>query len=215
MTDDSRFGCFGSKELAVIRSLDSPDKIQEFIDKNIEYDPEREDRSVLEVIRERKAECFNGALLAAAALIYHGYDAAVLEILARRDEEHVLCVYRIEGQWGSIAQSKYLGLKGHMPRYRTVRDLVASYMELFFAFDGHLSLESYTNPLRWRNYKWLTERGEVVKLAKQIRRSKHIRLVDEEVPDYYVSPERFWSETKVIPKGIKIPKIYRDYRRSV
>lgn len=84
--------------LAVLTQLDTPEKIQVYIDAEIGYDPYREDRSLVEVVSDKKAECFNGALLAVACLQFHGYPAAIIELMARGgDEEHMLCVYKHQG----------------------------------------------------------------------------------------------------------------------
>ena len=194
----------------LVDGLDTPEKIQNFIDLEIEYDPDREDRSVEEVIADRKGECYNGALLATLCLLNQGVKASILEMLAREDDEHILCVYDKKGKFGAIAQSKFLGLKGRNPMYDTIRDLVVSYKEFYFAWDGRFSLESYTNPIALEKYnmKWVYDPKTVVRMARDLRRSKHVALNEGEVPVFYVSAERFWRETLFIPKGTKIPKRY-------
>ncbi|OGM61374.1 hypothetical protein A2961_03645 [Candidatus Woesebacteria bacterium RIFCSPLOWO2_01_FULL_39_21] len=201
---------FSKTEQKLLDNLNTPEKIQNFIDSKIKYDPIREDRSVKDVLEERKAECYNGALFATACLLNQKVKASIVEILARRDEEHVLCVYKKGGKYGSIAQSKFLGLKSRNPIYTTVRDLVVSYMEFYFSFDGRLTLASFTNPLSLSKYKlkWLYDRNTVIKMAKDLRASKHSTLVAANDPIYYVSPKRYWREVLVIPKGTKIPQKY-------
>ena len=197
-------------EQKLIQSLNTPEKIQSFIDQEIEYDPDREDRSVKEVIADRKAECYNAALFATLCLMYHGVQASILEILAREDEEHILCVYKKKNKLGAIAQSKFLAIKGRNPSYNTVRDLVVSYKEFYFAFDGRLSLASYTNPTSLAKYglKWAYDTKTVVQIANNLRLSKHQILAKDNDPFYYVSPDRYWREVLIIPKGTKIPRKY-------
>ena len=201
---------FTPAELKLIDGLDTPEKIQNFIDGENGYDTEREDRSVKEVVADRRGECYNGALLATFCLLCHGTHASVLEVLARDDEEHILCLYKQKGKFGSIAQSKFLGLKGRNPMYDTVRDLIVSYQEFFFAWDGRFSLDSYTNPIDLKKYdmKWVYDPKTVVQMGKDLRQAKHFKIAKGEVPVFYVSPERFWKETLYIPKGTKIPKKY-------
>ena len=203
--------CFSTAEQKLISSLDSPGKIQSFIDREIEYDPDREDRSVKEVVTDRKAECYNGALFATLCLLNQGVKASILEILARKDEEHILCVYEDHGKFGAIAQSKFLGLKNRNPMYDTIRDLGVSYKEFYFAFDGRFSLDSYTNPISLGKYdmKWVYDSMTVVRMARDLCQSKHF-LVTKGSGDsaYYVSGERYWREVLVIPEGTKIPKKY-------
>ncbi len=197
-------------ERSVLDKLDTPTKIQKFIDEKITYDPVKEDRSVREVIRDKKAECYNGAIFAVACLFHNGYKASIIELLARDDEEHILCAYQVNGRYGSIAQSKFLGLKGRNPIYKTLHDLVVSYMEFYFAFDGRYTLLSHTKllPLSKYHNKWFSDSGVVRKMAKDLRESKHVNLIGPEDSFSYVSYERFWKEILVLPKGITLSKDY-------
>lgn len=200
--------------LPALDHLNTPEKIQDFIDTQITYDPYRENRSVQEVITDKQAECYNGALLATACLLNQGVKASIIEILAREDEEHVLCVYQQNGKYGSIAQSKFLGLKSRFPMYATIRDLVISYQEFYFSFAGLLSLSSYTEPLLLDQYqlKWLIDPNTVVQMAQDLRQSTHFVLVKPDDPKYYVTPERFWRETLFIPPDTQIPQFYLDHK---
>lgn len=203
---------FSVGEQKLIDSLDTPEKVQEFVDHKITYDPDREDRSVKQVIADRKGECYNGALFAVMCLLSHNIEASVLEMLAREDEEHILCVYKHQGKFGSIAQSKFLGLKGRKPIYSSIRDLVISYQEFYFAWDGRYSLDSYTNLIKLEKYawKWIFDAKTVVQMGKDLRKAKHFALTAGKAPEHYVSPERYWREVLVIPKGTKISKRYFD-----
>ncbi|HLB51575.1 hypothetical protein A3F07_01585 [candidate division WWE3 bacterium RIFCSPHIGHO2_12_FULL_38_15] len=204
------YAVLSQKELTFIKKLNTPEKVQKYIDNEIEYDPYREDRSIREVLEDKKAECYNGALLAAACLLYHGYKASIIELLAREDEEHILCVYKSGNKFGSIAQSKFLGLKARNPMYMSVRDLVVTYMEFYFSFDGRYSLMSYTNlfPLGRYKFKWFTSGTLVAKMSEDLKNYKHYYLVNPDDPYYYVSKERFWREVLKVPKEIVIPKEY-------
>jgi hypothetical protein len=201
---------FTKEEQDLIDSLDTPEKIQAYIDTQITYDPHCEDRSVKEVVVDKKAECYNGALFALTCLLNQGMEASVIELLAKEDEEHILCVYKVGDSWGSIAQSKYLGLKGRAPIYQDIRDLAVSYKEFYFGFDGRYSLVSYTNPLDLFRYDlaWLTDKATVVQMAKDIREAKHFDLVSPNSAVYYVPAQRYWSEVLVIPEGTVIPQYY-------
>ena len=204
------FAVLSEKELAVIKILNTPDKIQKYIDNEIEYDPYKEDRSVQGVLKDKKAECYNGALLAVACLLYHGFKSSVIELLPRNDEEHILCLYKSGEKYGSIAQSKFLGLKSRNPMYMSVRDLVVSYMEFYFAFDGRFSLMSYTNlfPLGKYKFEWLTNGQVVAKMSKDLRNFKHNYLMNPDDRYYYVSRERYWKEILKVPKETVIPNEY-------
>jgi hypothetical protein len=73
------------KEYAVLKSLSTPIKIQDFLDAlpfNFEKGGETQ-LSPRRVLREKKALCMEGALLAAAALWMHGEPPLVMNLSAR------------------------------------------------------------------------------------------------------------------------------------
>lgn len=207
-------GHFPSDQQQLIDSLNTPDKIQQFIDSEITYDPDREDRSVQQVLADKMGECYNGALLATVCLLNQGIESSIIELLARQDEEHILCVYKQNNKFGAIAQSKMLGLKSRHPIYTSIRDLVISYMEFYFDFDGRLTLSSHTDwfDLSPYNLRWLSDSQTVVQIGKDLRQAPHQPLVGESEPFFYVSPKRFWREILYIPKGTHIPHEYLKHR---
>jgi hypothetical protein len=195
----------------VLDELNTPDKIQDYIDTQITYNSTREDRSVSEVIHDHLAECFNGALFAVACLLKAGYEASVLQLNARAgDEEHVLCIYKQNGYYGAIAQSKFLGLKSRQPIYRSIRDLANSYVEFYFSFDGRYTLQSYTDllPLKKYSLRWLTDGAVVAQMAADLAQFKKHNLVELDDPYYSVNPHRYWTEILMIPPGTVIPERY-------
>ncbi len=164
----------------IISKLDTPNEIQLFIDQEIIYDPNREDRSVTEVLHDGQAECFNGALLTATCLLVAGYEPSLIKLEARGgDEEHILCLFKENGYYGSIAQSKYLGLKGRQPIYSSVRDLVVSYQELYFGFDGRYTLMGYREPVLLKSFDfgWINNSEVVRNVDAEINKSELNRQI--------------------------------------
>jgi hypothetical protein len=101
-------------------------RIQKFLDE-LDYDVKGEGcRSPRRVLRERKVQCMDGALFAAAALRVQGERPLLLDLEAVFDDDHVLALYRVNGRWGAIARSNYSGLRFREPHFRTVRDLALS-----------------------------------------------------------------------------------------
>src|SRR3972149_5352423 len=82
------------KELRILKSLDTPKKIQDFLNKipiNFEKDGET-CFSPRGVLKNNKAHCMEGALFAAAALRVNGEKPLVVDLLANdSDDDHVLC----------------------------------------------------------------------------------------------------------------------------
>jgi hypothetical protein len=134
-------------ERALLRRLDTPARIQGFIDE-LAYRTEDEPASPRRVIAERRAHCLDGALLAAAALRRLGHEPMVLGMWAVRDDGHVIALFRRGAGWGAIAKSNFAGLRYREPVYRSVRELVMSYFEDYFNLEGERSLRMHTSPLR-------------------------------------------------------------------
>lgn len=131
----------------IVKELNTPAKIQEYIDK-LPYDPSCETRSVWQTFELNTAHCFAGGLFAAYCLHRHGYGKPqILELRAdyKVDEGHLLCVYKRDGLWGSIAKSNYNGIRGRDPVYRSVRELVMSYFEFYMNKDGVKSLRGHSD----------------------------------------------------------------------
>ena len=111
-------------EFAVLRRLDSPQKIQQFLfglRQNFEPDGDT-CHPVRRVLRTRRAHCIEGAMLAAAALWVHGEPPLLLDMRAVRDFDHVVALFRRRGRWGAISKTNGIGLRWRDPVYRTLRE---------------------------------------------------------------------------------------------
>ena len=76
-----KFYDFTDEELRVLHRLDTPQKIQDYLNKlpiNFEESGDTA-RSPREVMRRGEAHCMEGALLAATALWYHGKKPLLLD----------------------------------------------------------------------------------------------------------------------------------------
>lgn len=146
----------------VLRRLDSPEKIQRFLDIDVAYNKERHGatcRSPRRVLADRTAHCLEGALFGAAALRAHGYPPLLLDLEAIRDDDHVLAIFRRRDHWGAVAKSNYAGLRYREPVYRTLRELVMSYFEHYYNLDAEKTLRGYSRPVnlaRFDSIAWMT-----------------------------------------------------------
>jgi len=145
-------------DLSLFESLDSPVKIQNFLD-NTRYSPEDRNRCPLNVIRDRQAHCLDGGLFAAAALSRLGYPPLIIDLYPEIgiDDDHVLAIFKENGFWGAVAKSNYVGLRYREPVYRNLRELVMSYFDLFYNINGIRTLRSYSRPInvsRFDRYEW-------------------------------------------------------------
>ena len=170
-------------ELALFRRrLDTPSKIQRFLDE-IRYNTEddRETfRSPRRVLRDRTANCIEGAVLAAAALRVQGEPPLIMDLIAVHDEDHVIAVFRRRSLWGAIATSKFTGLRYREPVYRTLRELAMSYFEHYFNLAGERTLRGYGRPVNLARFDashWMTSVADLWPIAEHLERIPHVPLL--------------------------------------
>lgn len=169
-------------ELATLRRLDTPEKVQAYLDA-LTYNSEPDGdtvRSPRRVMRDRTAHCAEGAFLAAAAFRVHGRPPLLLDLEAVRDDDHVLAVYRERGLWGAVATSKFAGLRYRAPVYRTVRELVLSYFEHYYNWDGERTLRAYSRPVslaRFDRIGWMTAEDDLWPVVEHLSVISHTPLI--------------------------------------
>ena len=159
---------FTEKEINVFRQLNTPKKIQDFLNKiPANFEPDRE--TVLSprmVLKENRAHCMEGAMFAAAALRFHGYKPLVLDLTTvKDDDDHVVAVFKHKGHWGAISKTNHAVLRYREPVYKTIRELVMSYFHEYFTnHDGKKTLRSYSMPVdlsRFDKQGWMTAEEDV------------------------------------------------------
>jgi hypothetical protein len=169
------------EERQLLNSLDSPAKIQAFLDR-IPYSTENADRCPLSVLRDGKAHCLDGGLFAAAALRRIGYPPILLDILPEpgTDDDHVLALYKIDGHYGAVAKSNYTGLRFREAVYRNLRELVMSYFEDFFSLYRERSLRYYSQPLRLESLDhlgWMWSDEGATEVERRLWKQRKYHLV--------------------------------------
>jgi len=124
-------GAFTPNEREVIERCRTPRQVQAFL-RSLPYNWEREGetlRTLRGVVRHWEAHCLEGALAAAAIMEQHGYPPLLLDLESQDKLDHVLFLFRKLGRWGTVARSRDAGLHGRKPVFRTLRDLVMSYVD--------------------------------------------------------------------------------------
>src|SRR6185295_3901344 len=135
-------------EFALLRRLDTPRKIQDFVyrlKQNFELGGET-CLTVREVLRTRRAHCIEGAMLAACAFWVHGEPPLLLDMRAVRDFDHVVALYRRQGNWGAISKTNGIFLRSRDPVYRDLRELAMSYFHEYTNRASHKTLREYSLP---------------------------------------------------------------------
>ncbi len=176
MTDDqiSKFNAaLTPAEKQTLDGLVTPFKISMFLD-TVQYAVGERNRSVINVLRERQAHCLDGGLFAAAMLARLGFPAVIIDLLPDpgMDDDHVLAIFKQNNCWGCVAKSNYTGLRYRDPVYRSLRELVMSYFDVFFDDEGNKTLRGYTRPIQLKafdHYHWLVEDHAVNEIEKHMK----------------------------------------------
>lgn len=175
------FRSFAPKHLAVLRRLDTPRKVQDFLDYSLRYNDSRPGTclSPLEVLKQRKAHCIEGAMLAAAAALFHGRPPLLLDLRANpRDDDHVIAPFTHRGKWGAVAQSHFCGLRYRDPVYASFAELARSYFEFYYNSRGEKTLREFSSPLDAAALKpdWLYSDKNVFFVSRRLDAQRHYRI---------------------------------------
>jgi len=180
---DSFDAALTKAERRALARLDSPAAIQAFLE-SVPYSTDDRYRCPLSVLRDRRAHCYDGAVFAAALLRRIGSPPRIVNLYAERDDEHLLAVFRLAGYWGAIAKSNFVGLRYREPVYRTERELVLSYFEVYYNLERLRSLRSYTRPLSLASFdalRWTTADAAMEQIAARLDALKRIPLLTRQM----------------------------------
>ncbi len=169
-------------EFRTLERLRTPEKIQDFLHglpANFERGGET-CLSVREVLRQRRAHCIEGAMLAACALWIHGERPLLLDLKAERDYDHVGAVFRRRGCWGAISKTNPPLLRWRDPVYRSLRELAMSYLHEYANRRNQKTLRSYAGPFDLRRIDpslWVTNGKHCWDIPLKLEDMRHVPLV--------------------------------------
>lgn len=167
-------------EISFLKKLNTPLKIQQHLDQLV-YNPDDSSISPRYVMMTNDGHCFEGGLLAAAALEFHGHPPLMVDLHAENDSHHVICVYKTQTGWGSISKSNTTMLRGRSPVYRSIRELVMSYFDFYFNLEGELSLYAYTDPInlnKFNHWNWRTTDDDLMEMGMLFNDIVHYELMN-------------------------------------
>jgi len=165
-----------------MRRFRTPAEIQRFLD-GLKYRIEGGAMSPCVVERTRLANCFDGAVYAAAALEKLGYPPLIVDLAAKNDDDHVIAVYK-SGGWGAVAKSNTTMLRSREPVYRSLRELAMSYFDGYFNTDGYMSLRSYSalvNLKRFDAIEWRTTEDPLDPIQNLLYSIRHYPLITRQM----------------------------------
>jgi len=171
------------REFATLRRLATPQKIQAFLNAipiNHELDGETL-LSVREVLRQQRAHCIEGALVAACALWIHGEPPLVMHLDCDPcDYPHVIALFRRHRSWGALSKTNGACLRYRDPVYRSLRELAMSYFHEYFDKRGRKTLRSYSVAFDLRRLDpalWVTREKACVEAHARLAGLRHYPLI--------------------------------------
>lgn len=166
-----------------MKKLSTPVKIQDYLDRvpmNWEKHGETY-MSPLRSLRAQKMHCFEGALVAAAALWLQGEPPLLFDLRVQGDDDHVVALYKRNGYWGAISKTNHASLRFRDPIYKTMRELALSYFHEYFSdTTGKKVLREYsTKPFSLKQFStsWMTAEEDLVAIVDAIDAAPHHTIV--------------------------------------
>lgn len=170
-------------ELKTLKRLKTPIKIQDFLDtlaRNLEKKGETY-WSPRRVLKERKAHCIEGALLACLALWLNGEEPLILDLQTKGDVDHVVALYQRNGYWGAISKSNHVALRFRDPVHKTIRELALSYFHEYINNDTKKkTLRAYSaRPFQIKKLgtDWITTDQDLQWIAQAIDDAPHTSIM--------------------------------------
>jgi hypothetical protein len=162
----------------VFAKLSTPEKIQDYLDiLPINFDPSGNLLSAKRIVAEKRSQCIEGALFAAASLAYHGSVPLLLDFqTAPYDEDHVVALFKRDGHFGAISKTNHGILRWRDPIYRSVRELAMSYFHEYYMHDGRKTMRAYSKPFDLRRYDpsfWVMSGESLEQIAVDLDESLH------------------------------------------
>lgn len=178
---------FTKKEIDEIRKLNTPAKIQDFLD-SMKFNFEKDGptvKSPLFSLRSKNIHCLEGAMLGAYILSVHGFDPLILHLKATPDDfDHIITPFQIDGLWGALSKTNHYTLRYREPVYKNIRELVMSYFhEYFLNSNGKKTLRSYSRPLNLNKFKinWVTAKEDLWIVDDKLDEIMHYEIVNKKI----------------------------------
>ena len=188
---------FAADEIVILAALDTPAKVQGFLDARLYYNDDHASVDQEEtampprlVLRTGVAHCFEGAMFAYAANFLHGHEPRLVMLEASQDADHnlVVCRDRDTGLYGANAHSRYPGLAGRPAESPTLRALAESYVPFYYSDrtldPNDLTLVGFSEPIDLAakfGTAWMGSREPLWDI--------YYTYIDDSVPFHYFSDD--------------------------
>lgn len=175
----SLFSEFSKSDLKILKSLNTPSKIQSFLNKlpiNFELSGDT-CQSPKSVLQSKTAHCMEGAMFASACLRFHGHKPLIMDLeVTDKDDDHVIALFKKHNHWGSISKTNHSVLRYREPVYKSIRELAMSFFHEYFPDSGHKVLRAYSNPVnlsRFDKKNWMTSTEPVWFIPEHLTEIPH------------------------------------------
>jgi len=171
------------KEIKILKQLNTPAKIQDFLNKIPINFEENGDTcmSPRMVLKNWKAHCIEGAMLAATALRLNEEKPLVVDLTAtKNDFDHVICVFKKHRMWGCVSKTNHAVLRYREPIYKNIREMVLSFFHEYSDDYGKKNLRSYSLPVnlsRFDNLNWIASEKDVWFIPDYLAKVKHFPIL--------------------------------------
>jgi hypothetical protein len=176
------FENFSKDNLKMFKRLNSPAKIQDFVN-SLKMNFEDTCQSPKMVLASGKAQCVEGALLAATILRFHGYEPLIVDLESTaKDSDHVIAVFKKNGFWGAISKTNHAVLRYREPVYKSIRELCMSYFHEYFMDDGKKTLRTYSKPVNLKRFDsiyWMISNEEVWEIPNYLTEIPHTKILNK------------------------------------
>ncbi len=180
----------GKEELRIIKSLNTPIKVQDFLDR-IPFNFQTKGQTYIsprEVLRQNTAHCLEGALFAYLCLAYHGFETYLLDLKvkpsAKTDSDHVITLFAIKDNtkkyWGAISKTNHAVLRYRDPIFPSSAEVARSYFHEYVLDSGEKTLQSFSKPLNIFlkfGIDWISQADDLHAIAEYIDASPHSDFV--------------------------------------
>ncbi len=191
---------FRPKEWAVIQKCRTPRQVQEFL-RSLPYNWEKKGetlRTFRNVVKHWSAHCLEAALTAATILEQHGYPPLFLDFESQDKLDHVLFLFRHRGRYGTVARSRDAGLHGRKPVFRTLHQLVRSYVDPYIDGSGRITGYGVFDLRTLRQSDWRLSERNVRAVERALIRFPHKKLRTSD-RGYHAMLRQFWVFKKKHP----------------
>ena len=200
---------FTKQELSFFKKLNTPNKIQDYLD-SIPFNFEEKGDTCMSprrVMREEKANCIEGAFLASTALLLSGEKPLVMNLKVEgEDFDHCVALFKKNGYWGAISKTNHAVLRFRDPIYKTIRELALSYFhEYFLVTNGKKTLRGYTQPIDMNKFgiEWMAEEKDLWNISEKIFYMKYVNIIPNENKKYIRNASKIEQKSASIKEWLK------------